>query len=218
MLMVAARAAPREGRFHCCISCTCDPFARRHWWANRNPPKHAIYEKLRRRLRPRYSWLARFGSNVPCRLRTLATDHGAVPDLGALGHPRLSRLAREGSDVCARRRDGPFVGALLGLLANPWEPLAFAGFHRCEFCRISGGPSQMQGLSLGTSNLYVPRFPRPHRALRRCTRLHAARGLPGSRPGVSTNAFDGLSESYPEGRPPGFSKYIAAWLPSGRGT
>jgi hypothetical protein len=85
-----------------------------------------------------------------------------VPDLSALGHPQLIAVGwlAKGETYARGPVTEPFVGALLGLLANPWQPVLSAGFHRCELCRISGGPSQMQWagemLSLGTTNLYVP--------------------------------------------------------------
>ena len=53
-----------------------------------------------------------------------------------------------------------FVGALLDLLLDPWQPSVAAGFHRCEFCWVSGGPQRLQyadrSIPLGASNLYVP--------------------------------------------------------------
>ena len=54
-----------------------------------------------------------------------------------------------------------FVSALKALLVDPWQPFVFGGFHRCQFCRISGGPSTFPGIAgaeilLGGNNLFVP--------------------------------------------------------------
>lgn len=53
-----------------------------------------------------------------------------------------------------------FVDALVGLLQDPWQPCVAAGSHRCELCRISGGPTHFHhaggSIPLGQLNLYVP--------------------------------------------------------------
>ncbi|GEN07190.1 hypothetical protein SAMN05443572_104186 [Myxococcus fulvus] len=53
-----------------------------------------------------------------------------------------------------------FMKALVGLLVDPWQPVTYAGIHRCTLCRFSGGPGQLtfeeQRVTLGVANLYVP--------------------------------------------------------------
>lgn len=53
-----------------------------------------------------------------------------------------------------------FFGKLCALLAEPWEPVASAGFHQCELCQFAGGPRSMQfdgmTIQVGASNLFVP--------------------------------------------------------------
>jgi hypothetical protein len=54
-----------------------------------------------------------------------------------------------------------FTTALKSLLIAPWQPFVFAGFHRCRFCRITGGPSTFPTITgteiqLGGNNLYIP--------------------------------------------------------------
>jgi hypothetical protein len=54
-----------------------------------------------------------------------------------------------------------FTSALKSLLIDPWQPFVFSGFHRCQFCRISGGPSTFPTITgteiqLGGNNLYIP--------------------------------------------------------------
>lgn len=85
-----------------------------------------------------------------------------VPDLAPMGHPQLIAVGWL-SQVEPFSR-GPindaFVGALLSLLEDPWQPSVAAGAHRCEFCRVSGGPTRLEhagrSISLGALNLYVP--------------------------------------------------------------
>ena len=85
-----------------------------------------------------------------------------IPDLTPMGQPRLIAVGWLARGEPYERGPLPeaFVDKLLDLLENPWEPYATAGFHRCEFCRISGGPAQLQRgsrwISLGVRNLYVP--------------------------------------------------------------
>jgi hypothetical protein len=54
-----------------------------------------------------------------------------------------------------------FTSALTSLLMDPWQPFTFMGFHRCEFCRLTGGPSTFPTIAgteimLGCNNLYIP--------------------------------------------------------------
>jgi hypothetical protein len=35
-----------------------------------------------------------------------------------------------------------FMRALVELLSDPWQPVTYAGVHRCSLCRFSGGPAQ----------------------------------------------------------------------------
>jgi hypothetical protein len=84
------------------------------------------------------------------------------PDLAPLAHPRLIAvgwLAR-GEAYVRGPVDTAFVDALVGLLENPWQPSVPVGAHRCELCRISGGPARLhhagRSIPLGALNLYVP--------------------------------------------------------------
>jgi hypothetical protein len=85
-----------------------------------------------------------------------------VPNLEPLGHPQLIAAGwlDTGKPFAIGRIGEPFVGALLRLMADPWQPGISPGFHRCGFCRITGGPAQLhhagRSLSLGVLNLYVP--------------------------------------------------------------
>lgn len=53
-----------------------------------------------------------------------------------------------------------FFAALMGLAKDPWQPVAVAGHQRCDFCRFSGGPSELRfeggAVALGTANIFVP--------------------------------------------------------------
>jgi hypothetical protein len=46
------------------------------------------------------------------------------------------------------------------LVADPWQPAASAGMHRCEFCVHTGGPLSIDfdgiTVDLGASNVFVP--------------------------------------------------------------
>ena len=85
-----------------------------------------------------------------------------VPDLMPMGHPQLIAVGwlAQGEPILRGPISDAFVDALISLLENPWQPRVPAGSHRCEFCRISGGPAQLQhagrAIRLGTLNLYVP--------------------------------------------------------------
>ena len=52
------------------------------------------------------------------------------------------------------------VDALVQGLVNPWQPVAFAGGHKCSFCRLSGGSGGFvykgTPFSMGVSNLFIP--------------------------------------------------------------
>jgi hypothetical protein len=85
-----------------------------------------------------------------------------IPDLTPMEHPQLIAVGylAQGDSFSRGPIGEVFVGALLDLLLDPWQPSVAAGFHRCEFCRISGGPQRLQyagrSIPLGASNLYVP--------------------------------------------------------------
>lgn len=53
-----------------------------------------------------------------------------------------------------------FFERLLEMLEDPWQPLVFAGRHRCVFCRFSGGPTRVsfrgKSADVGCSNLFIP--------------------------------------------------------------
>lgn len=85
-----------------------------------------------------------------------------VTDLTPMGHPRLIAvgwLAR-GEAFSRGPVSDAFVDSLISLLEDPWQPSVTAGAHRCEFCRISGGPVQLlragRSIHLGALNLYAP--------------------------------------------------------------
>jgi hypothetical protein len=58
------------------------------------------------------------------------------------------------------RVEARFFGALVELAIDPWQPFAFAGLHRCEFCRFTGGPGAVYyeniAARVGAENLFVP--------------------------------------------------------------
>ena len=53
-----------------------------------------------------------------------------------------------------------FFAQLIGLLRNPWQPVVTAGYHRCPFCRFTGGPLKIDfegnSIVVGTANLFIP--------------------------------------------------------------
>ncbi|WP_444547640.1 DUF7919 family protein [Sorangium atrum] len=53
-----------------------------------------------------------------------------------------------------------FFGALMRLLSNPWQPVAFAGRQPCPYCRFTGGAAELRfedvAISVGANNLFVP--------------------------------------------------------------
>jgi hypothetical protein len=62
---------------------------------------------------------------------------------------------------------GPrFIGRLVELLEDPWQPRQTLGWHDCTLCRLSRGPRtfEYQGrvVKLGVNNLFVP-APDQHR-------------------------------------------------------
>jgi hypothetical protein len=85
-----------------------------------------------------------------------------LPDLTPMEHPQLIAVGWlvPGEPFSHGPVNEAFVDALFSLLADPWQRSVTAGFHRCGFCRISGGPAQLQyagrSISLGVQNLYVP--------------------------------------------------------------
>ncbi|MFO0549767.1 MAG: hypothetical protein U0271_15345 [Polyangiaceae bacterium] len=50
--------------------------------------------------------------------------------------------------------------ALMKLLADPWQPVAFAGREPCRFCRFTGGPATVHyeehSATIGANNLFLP--------------------------------------------------------------
>jgi hypothetical protein len=91
-------------------------------------------------------------------------------------HADLSRLAEDPLTLAVGwlepehpHAKGPlderFIGRLMELLIDPWQPAAAAGLHRCGFCRFSGGPGSVRyaperggsfTVVVGAANLYVP--------------------------------------------------------------
>lgn len=53
-----------------------------------------------------------------------------------------------------------FFEALVRLLSNPWQPVALAGFHRCSYCRFTGGSAELRfdelAIRVGANNLFIP--------------------------------------------------------------
>jgi hypothetical protein len=59
-----------------------------------------------------------------------------------------------------------FAYTLAKLLVDPWQPVAYGGFHKCSFCRLTQSTSgqfptssrstDFVNLSLGATNLFVP--------------------------------------------------------------
>jgi hypothetical protein len=53
-----------------------------------------------------------------------------------------------------------FFEKLVFLLKAPWQIAVSAGFHRCEFCRFSGGMRELSykghQVSMGSSNAFIP--------------------------------------------------------------
>lgn len=56
--------------------------------------------------------------------------------------------------------DDSLFAKLMKLLVEPWQPLAIAGYHDCEFCRFSGSSKRLThgGITVeyGATNLFVP--------------------------------------------------------------
>jgi hypothetical protein len=55
--------------------------------------------------------------------------------------------------------DKAFVRKLIELAVDPFQPFALAGFHRCGFCRLSGGlvfRYENTSIPVGASNIFVP--------------------------------------------------------------
>ena len=85
-----------------------------------------------------------------------------VPDLTPMGHPQLIAVGwlAQGEPISRGPISEAFVGALVSLLLDPWQPSVPIGVQHCDFCRISGGPGRLQhagrSIYLGALNLYVP--------------------------------------------------------------
>jgi hypothetical protein len=79
-----------------------------------------------------------------------------VPDFTPMEHPQLIAVGylAQGEPFSRGPIGEVFVGALLDLLLDPWQPSVAAGFHRCD------GPQRLQyagrSIPLGASSLYVP--------------------------------------------------------------
>lgn len=95
-------------------------------------------------------------------------------------YPDLSPIWRPESEVAPRLRavgwiepgqdyrlgevGAEFVGKLVDLLVNPWQPAIAMGRHRCGFCRLTGGPGSFHlpgragesAPQIGASNLWLP--------------------------------------------------------------
>jgi hypothetical protein len=50
-----------------------------------------------------------------------------------------------------------FIGRLFELLAKPWAPVAFLGFHECSWCGDDDVTSHnRKPVAVGVNNLFVP--------------------------------------------------------------
>lgn len=53
-----------------------------------------------------------------------------------------------------------FFEALAALAVDPWQPFATAGVHGCDFCKFTGGPTELTlgelRVPMGCANLFVP--------------------------------------------------------------
>jgi len=53
-----------------------------------------------------------------------------------------------------------YVARLVELAANPWQPVRFLGYHDCDLCAVSEGPTNFERdghqVSIGASNLFLP--------------------------------------------------------------
>ena len=85
-----------------------------------------------------------------------------VPDLEAWSDPRLRAVGwlEPGRPYTKGEVSEAVFGKLVELLVDPWQPFAAAGFHRCGFCRFSGGPLAFdygnRSVRLGSNNLFLP--------------------------------------------------------------
>ena len=83
-------------------------------------------------------------------------------DLQPMGHPTVQAVGWLEPDRPYTKGPvtGEFVLKLVRLLEDPWQPAILMGFHRCGFCRITGGLSSImfegQSVSVGNQNLFVP--------------------------------------------------------------
>jgi hypothetical protein len=83
-------------------------------------------------------------------------------DLEPLGHEDI--VAVGWLEPGKEYRHGPvspdFAPAICDLLADPWQPFAYLGWHSCGFCRLSGGSHSFRlgnrSIEVGRLNLYVP--------------------------------------------------------------
>lgn len=87
-----------------------------------------------------------------------------VADLEPLAHGRVLPVGwlTRGRDYTRGSASAKFIKALSGLLVDPWHPrpTLAPSFHRCDFCRFSGGPrfTSVAGrpLEIGRRVLFVP--------------------------------------------------------------
>ncbi len=92
------------------------------------------------------------------------------PDLSRMPDDRLTLVAvgwLEPEHAYERGAvDERFFHRLMELLVEPWQPFAAAGFHRCGFCRFSGGLAPVTcypmrsadrlTVTVGAANVFVP--------------------------------------------------------------
>lgn len=65
-----------------------------------------------------------------------------------------------GRDFTVGKVDERCVGRLAELLAEPWQPVHFLGFHQCDLCEVEQPPEAFRlgrwTVSLGATNLFLP--------------------------------------------------------------
>ena len=83
-------------------------------------------------------------------------------DLEPYGDPQLLAVGwlEAGHDYQSGVVSETLFSKLVQLFADPWQPVATAGFHQCSLCQFASGPRtltfQGQTVSLGAANLFVP--------------------------------------------------------------
>ena len=93
----------------------------------------------------------------------------SVCDYFGFGGPRLIAVGwlEAGVDIpTGPLPDDDVIEKLAGMIAEPWQPCAAAGFHTCSLCRLGVGPRSLAimrptmkssiHVEMGISNIFVP--------------------------------------------------------------